>query len=261
MEQYAVPMRARVARDGASHRLLQVLICAGALVAAGVVTIEARISLAARARPTSAATSPGAPAAASAPAVSPEQTAAETRARAAAQKALAAAMARASTLKGSADPAAAPAPQFGGAAADASPAAPTRTATATPAKAEPRPSAPPVPTAPTAAPMAPPTASSPPLSDAELKSLAVKAAQALRSGDIGGARMVLERAAGAGDATAIFALGETYDPNVLAKMHVRGLKGDAARAIQLYGQASAEGVAQARDRLNAIESPATSASN
>jgi hypothetical protein len=37
---------------------------------------------------------------------------------------------------------------------------------------------------------------------------------------------LLERAASSGDARAIFALAETYDPNMLSAWRVRGMKGD-----------------------------------
>ena len=57
-----------------------------------------------------------------------------------------------------------------------------------------------------------------------------KAAQAIRTGDIAGARLVLERAQEGGDVTAIYALAQTFDPRVLQQMRVQGLKGDATKA-------------------------------
>jgi len=98
----------------------------------------------------------------------------------------------------------------------------------------------------------PSVAARPAISEADLKNLAVKAAEALRAGDIGGARLVLERAASAGDPSALFALGETYDPSVLRKMRVRGLKGDVRKARELYLKASQDGVKQATARLLAL---------
>jgi hypothetical protein len=60
---------------------------------------------------------------------------------------------------------------------------------------------------------------------------------------------VLEHAVAAGDTTAICALAETYDPRVLAQLHVRGTKGDPDKARALYEQALAKGVAKAQEKL------------
>ena len=79
--------------------------------------------------------------------------------------------------------------------------------------------------------------------------LANKAAQAIHMGDIAGARLVLEHAVLAGDTTAIYALAETYDPRVLAQLHVRGMQGDPDKARALYEQALAKGVAKAQEKL------------
>jgi hypothetical protein len=85
----------------------------------------------------------------------------------------------------------------------------------------------------------------------DFEKLADRAAEAIRIGDIAGARLLLEHAIAAGDTTAIYALAETYDPRVLAKLHVRGMTGDADRARVLYQQALAKGVAQAQAKLTA----------
>ena len=85
---------------------------------------------------------------------------------------------------------------------------------------------------------------------AELQRLTTRAAELLRLGDISGARLLLGRAAASGDARAIFALAETYDPNRLAALGVRGIRGDPERAKALYAEALAEGVAEARLRLS-----------
>jgi TPR repeat protein len=78
---------------------------------------------------------------------------------------------------------------------------------------------------------------------------------ALAQGYIAGARAYLERAAEAGDARALLALGETYDPAALARIGARGIKGDAARARDYYSQALAAGVGDARERMAALASP------
>ena len=92
-----------------------------------------------------------------------------------------------------------------------------------------------------------------PLSDADLRRLGDKAAQALRDGDIFGARLILERVIEGGDANALMALAETYDPRGLARMNAKGVKPDPARARSLYEQALAKGVAAAQARLDVLE--------
>jgi TPR repeat protein len=88
-----------------------------------------------------------------------------------------------------------------------------------------------------------------PMKQADLQRMAANAARSIRTGDIAGARLILRRAAEGGDATALFALAETYDPRVLDRMRVRGLSGDPAEAKALYEQAAAAGVTAARTRL------------
>jgi hypothetical protein len=82
--------------------------------------------------------------------------------------------------------------------------------------------------------------------------LLARASLLLGQGDIGGARIVLDRAAEMGSAQALFALAETYDPIVLSKWGTLGTQGDAARARELYAGALAGGVREAKDRLNAL---------
>ena len=98
---------------------------------------------------------------------------------------------------------------------------------------------------------APATAATQPgtLSQSDLRRLADKAAQAVRDGDIMGARVILERAIDAGDPTAILALAQTHDPRVLDRMGVRGIKGDPARARALYQQAQDKGLKEAATAL------------
>jgi TPR repeat protein len=74
----------------------------------------------------------------------------------------------------------------------------------------------------------------------------------LRKGDVSGARLVLERALANGHARAAFLLAETFDPNMLSKLGALGLKGDAAKARELYTQAQTLGMVQARERLEAL---------
>ena len=51
----------------------------------------------------------------------------------------------------------------------------------------------------------------------------------------------------------LFAMAETYDPNVLAKWGTRGVAADIARARALYRKALSLGVASALGRLEALK--------
>jgi hypothetical protein len=93
-----------------------------------------------------------------------------------------------------------------------------------------------------------------PVSDAARR-LCAQGLVALAAGDIAGARLYLERAAEAGDARALMALGASYDPASLARMGARGLKGDAATARVYYARALAAGMGAARERMAALDGP------
>jgi hypothetical protein len=86
----------------------------------------------------------------------------------------------------------------------------------------------------------------------EVARLLSRASLLLSQGNIGMARTVLDRAAEAGSALALFALAETYDPVVLSAWRTFGTQGDAAKARELYAKAFAGGVQEAGDRLNAL---------
>jgi TPR repeat protein len=68
-------------------------------------------------------------------------------------------------------------------------------------------------------------------------------------GEIAGARLVFTRAAEAGDARSALALGATYDPDVLRKLGVLGVVGDAAHAREWYAKASSLGSREAAQRI------------
>jgi hypothetical protein len=87
---------------------------------------------------------------------------------------------------------------------------------------------------------------------AEVARLVARASVLLGQGDIGSARIVLERAAQTGNAQASFALAETYDPLVLRRWGAYGTLGDAARARDLYAKAHAGGIKEARERFDAL---------
>jgi TPR repeat protein len=89
----------------------------------------------------------------------------------------------------------------------------------------------------------------------EARRLCAQGLVALAQGSIASARAYLQRAAEAGDARALLALGETYDPVTLARIGARGLKGDAARARDYYAQALAAGLSVARERMAGLNAP------
>jgi DNA repair exonuclease SbcCD ATPase subunit len=87
---------------------------------------------------------------------------------------------------------------------------------------------------------------------AEVAKLVARAGVLLGQGDVGSARIVLERAAETGNAQASFNLAETYDPLILAKWRTYGTRGDATRARGLYARAQAGGIKEATERLDAL---------
>jgi hypothetical protein len=89
--------------------------------------------------------------------------------------------------------------------------------------------------------------------DEELRRLMSRASLLLSQGDIGAARVVLERAAETGNARALFALAETFDPVVLSAWGTLGTRGDAVRARELYAKALAGGIEEAQSRLMRAE--------
>jgi TPR repeat protein len=68
-------------------------------------------------------------------------------------------------------------------------------------------------------------------------------------GDIAAARLMLTRAAEAGDARAALALGATYDADVLRKLGVLGVAADASQARAWYAKAAEYGSGEATRRL------------
>jgi hypothetical protein len=74
------------------------------------------------------------------------------------------------------------------------------------------------------------------------------------TGDVAAARLVLRRAADAGDASAALALAGTFDPASLAKLGVRGISPDVAQARSWYEKAKQFGSAEASQRLERLAS-------
>jgi hypothetical protein len=88
--------------------------------------------------------------------------------------------------------------------------------------------------------------------DPEAARLTARASILLAQGNIGAARLVLERAAEMGSAKASFALAETYDPRMLSSWGAYGTRGDAAKARKFYAKATVGGISEAKDRFNAL---------
>ena len=75
----------------------------------------------------------------------------------------------------------------------------------------------------------------------------------IERGNIAAARALLEPAAAAGEAAAVMALAETFDPNMLAAWGARGQTADPRAARKLYAKAHSAGIAGARQRLDALK--------
>jgi hypothetical protein len=86
----------------------------------------------------------------------------------------------------------------------------------------------------------------------EVKLLMKQGEQFVAAGDLVTARLVFQRAAEAGDATAALAMGATYDPIVLAKLGVRGYGGDVEKARNWYEKAKEFGSPEAPRRLELL---------
>jgi hypothetical protein len=106
--------------------------------------------------------------------------------------------------------------------------------------------------APAPAPVAAPPAPPPPAKTLDADTLAglmTRAKSLLKIGDIVAARLLLERAANAQDATATLLLAQTYDPAVLGTRDTRSVNADAAAARDWYQKAAALGSSEAEQRL------------
>jgi TPR repeat protein len=116
--------------------------------------------------------------------------------------------------------------------------------------AEPAPKTPPV--LPEAAPAttAPrPAAPAVTLAPDEIAMLLKRGKDLLTNGDISSARLLLRRAAEAGNAEAALALGSTFDPAVIARLGAIGVEADAAKAREWYEKAAALGSNRASQQI------------
>jgi hypothetical protein len=89
-------------------------------------------------------------------------------------------------------------------------------------------------------------------SASEISLFTGRARDLIKSGDIAGARLLLERAASGEDGPALLALAETYDPAVLGRWGVVGVRPDVERARSLYQKAAERGVSAAKERILAL---------
>jgi hypothetical protein len=90
--------------------------------------------------------------------------------------------------------------------------------------------------------------------DAEtLAALMARARKLLAFGDVSSARLLLERAASAQDASAAFLLARTYDPAVLGVRDTRSITADPELALGWYRKAVRLGSAEAQQRLSQLQ--------
>lgn len=75
----------------------------------------------------------------------------------------------------------------------------------------------------------------------------------IAGGDVALARTLLETSVAPKSAEILFALAETYDPNMLAAWGVRDLRADSEQARSLYRRALAGGMDKARQRLQGLQ--------
>lgn len=87
----------------------------------------------------------------------------------------------------------------------------------------------------------------------EAEALLKRAQEMIGDGNMVRAREVLADAVLAENPRGLFALAETYDPNILAATGARDVRAEVERARMLYAKALAAGVAAAENRLNALK--------
>mgnify|MGYP000058939237 FL=1 len=80
-----------------------------------------------------------------------------------------------------------------------------------------------------------------PLSPAEVTALLTRGTRLMSEGDVAGARLLLEYAAQRGSKDAMVKLAESYDPQHLSKLPVRGVLPDAESAARWYDRAAKAG--------------------
>jgi hypothetical protein len=94
----------------------------------------------------------------------------------------------------------------------------------------------------------------------EVASLMERSNALIQSGNIAGARRVLERAASVRSGEALLRLARTYDPVVLAHWRAVGVKADPEKARDLYRQAAELGASEAPETTTSLAQAAPSGS-
>jgi TPR repeat protein len=89
----------------------------------------------------------------------------------------------------------------------------------------------------------------PALEASDVKPLIDRGARFFETGDVVAARLFFNRAANAGDPTAAFALGATYDPAVLKSHGILGVAADLEKARMWYDIAGKLGSPEGLSRL------------
>ena len=87
----------------------------------------------------------------------------------------------------------------------------------------------------------------------ELAALLKRAKSLIAVGDIAPARLLLERAADAQEASAALLLAQTYDPGVLGTQDMRSITPDPAKAREWYQKAARYGSSDAQQRLSQMQ--------
>jgi hypothetical protein len=85
-----------------------------------------------------------------------------------------------------------------------------------------------------------------------IASLVARGNELLRDGDFSSARLILQRAADAGEADAALTLGSTYDPSILAQLGIRGEVANVDLARTWYEKAQEFGSVEASSRLKTL---------
>ena len=94
---------------------------------------------------------------------------------------------------------------------------------------------------------------SPVTAPAKLPNTIAMAHEKIKVGEMDEARIMLARLASQGDSNAVFALAETFDPNVLAAWGTHGAEANSEKAKMFYSMALSQGVSRAEMRIKALQ--------
>jgi hypothetical protein len=97
-----------------------------------------------------------------------------------------------------------------------------------------------------------PPAGTPSLDADEIATLMRRGQEYLKTGDIAAARLVLRRAANAGNPQAALTLGSTFEPLVLGELGAHGFLPDLAQARSWYDKAARLGSTEASRRIETL---------